>query len=121
MTKHILTVDDETAVLELLGEAVTAAGFRVTGVSTTREAIQVVQQDTPHLIITDLQLEDGDGFDLVEQVKAVAPQIPIILLTGMLFDEAVVRGEAWSKIAAYVPKASSLEKIMQTVKLHMPR
>lgn len=120
LPKHILTVDDETVVRELIGEALTAAGFRVTGVGTTQEALQVVQHDPPDLILTDLQLEDGDGFELAERVKAAAPQIPIVLLTGMLFDPEVLQGPAWAQIAAYVPKTSSLEQILQTVRQHLP-
>jgi DNA-binding NtrC family response regulator len=120
MTKHILSVDDETAVRELIVEALTAAGFRVTGVATADEALQVIKNDPPQLILTDLQLEECDGFDLADRVKAVAPQLPVILLTGVLFDPEVVQGPAWQKIAAYLQKTSSLAEIVQTVTRHLP-
>jgi DNA-binding response OmpR family regulator len=120
MTKHILAVDDEPAVRDLICEALTMAGFRVTGASNASEAMQVLLGDPPDLIITDLQLEEGDGFDLVDRVKAAAPKTPIILLTGVLFDEEIVRGPVWEKIAAYVQKTSSLEHIVRTVKQHVP-
>src|SRR3954469_14563892 len=106
MKKHILTVDDEAPVRELIGEALTYAGFRVTGVSSADEALQVMQNDPPDLVMTDLQLEAEDGFELADRVKAVAPQTPIILLTGVLFDPEVVKGPVWQKIAAYVEKTS---------------
>ena len=120
MAKHILLVDDETEIRELLVEALTEAGFRTTGVSSAHEALQVVQNDSPDLVVTDLQLQEFDGFDVVERVKAIAPQTPIILLTGMLFDPEIVQGAVWQKIAAYVPKTSSLEQIVQSVKQHLP-
>lgn len=120
MPKHILTIDDEADVRELIGEALTDAGFRVTGVSTAAEALQVVHNDRPDLVITDLQLEECDGFEVAERVKAVAPQIPIVLLTGVLFDRDVVQGPVWQKIAAYVQKTTSLEQIVQTVTRHLP-
>ncbi len=120
MPKHILTVDDETIVREMIVEALTAKGFRVTGVGTLEETLQVVQSDPPDLILTDLQLEECDGFDLTERVKTVAPHIPIILLTGVLFDQEVAKGPSWNKIAAYLQKTSTLEKIVQTVKQHLP-
>jgi DNA-binding response OmpR family regulator len=116
MAKHILLIDDEAEVRDLVGEALTVEGFRVTGVCSTNEAMQIIRDDLPQLIITDLQLGELDGFDLIEQVKAIVPQMPIILLTGMLFDKDVVRGAVWQKIAAYVPKTSTLDHIIQTVK-----
>jgi CheY-like chemotaxis protein len=120
MTKHILTIDDEAQILELLREALTAAGYRVTGVSSAEEALQVVRADPPDLILTDLQLEETDGFDVIDQLKAVAPKIPIILLTAMLFDPEVIRGPVGKKIAAYVEKTASLERILGEVKRNLP-
>jgi len=116
MKKHILTIDDESEIRELLQAILSASGYRVTGGSSAVEALRVVRADAPHLIITDLQLEEGDGFELVEQVKAVAPQIPIIMLTGVLFDPDVMRGPAGQKIAAYVEKTSPLERVLQEVR-----
>jgi DNA-binding NtrC family response regulator len=120
MTKHILTIDDEAPILDLLREALTAAGYRVTGVSTLAEALRVVQDDSPNLILTDLQLEDTDGFEVIDQLKEVAPAIPVILLTGMLFDADVIRGPIGKKIAAYVEKTASLARILGEVKRHLP-
>lgn len=120
MNMHILTIDDEAAILDLLREALTAAGYRVTGVNTLEEALRVIQDDSPSLILTDLQLEDSDGFEVIDQLKEVAPAIPIILLTGMLFDAAVIRGPIGKKIVAYVEKTASLARILAEVKRHLP-
>lgn len=120
MKKHILTVDDESEIRELLREILTASGYRVTGASSVEEAMRVVKNDPPQLVITDLQLEESDGFELVEQVKGVAAQTPIIMLTGVLFDPAVLRGPVGKKIAAYVEKTSPLEHVLKVVAKHMP-
>ncbi len=121
MTKHILTIDDETEIREVLCAVLTRAGYRVTAVSSAVEAMQIVLTDQPHLIITDLQLEETDGFDVIDQVKLIAPEVPIILLTGMLFDPDVIRGTVGEKIACYVEKTAPLEHILQQVKLHLPK
>lgn len=120
MNKHILTVDDESQIRELLREILAASGYRVSGASSTVEAMRVVRDDPPDLIITDLQLEEGDGFDLVEQVQAVAPKLPIIMLTGVLFDPQVIRGPIGEKIAAYVEKTAPLERVLQEVRRQLP-
>lgn len=118
-TKHILTIDDETEIRELLQEFLGAAGYRVSGASNPDEALRIVRNDPPDLIITDLQLEEVDGFDVIELIKAIAPKTPIILLTGVLFDPEVVRGPVGEKIVAYVEKTEPLERVLQEVKRHL--
>ncbi|MEN9635662.1 MAG: Photosynthetic apparatus regulatory protein RegA [Verrucomicrobiota bacterium] len=116
MTKHILTIDDESVIRDLLREVLTAAGYRVTGVSSAAEAMDAVRASRPDLIITDLQLEESDGFEIIDQLAAVAPSVPIILLTGMLFDHETLNRIVGNKIAAYLEKTASLETIISEVK-----
>jgi DNA-binding response OmpR family regulator len=120
MKPHILTIDDESIIRELLHEILSASGYRVTGVSTLDEAMRIVKSDPPNLIITDLQLEESDGFDVVVQVKAVLPAVPIILLTGVLFDRQVMRGPVGERIAAYIEKTAPLERVLAEVRKHLP-
>lgn len=121
MKMHILTVDDESEIRELLREILTAAGYRVSGASTLEEAMHVVRSDPPDLVMTDLQLEESDGFELVEQVKTLAPKIPVIMLTGVLFDPEVIRGPVGEKIAAYVEKTAPLERVLEVVRRQLPK
>jgi two-component system response regulator GlrR len=113
--KHILIIDDETAILELLEEYLTAQGFRVTASSSAAAARKAAQADAPDLIITDLQLEDSDGLQLVEHLKASLPDIPVILLTGVLFDSKVVEERISKKVSAYVSKTSPLQQLLGEV------
>lgn len=120
MTKHLLIIDDEEPIRDILRETLTIAGYRVTAVSNPVEALQVIRIDPPTLVITDLQLVDSDGFEVIEQVKALDPTIPIIILSGMLFDLDEIPDEVSKKIAAYIPKTSSLSTILQEVKKCVP-
>lgn len=114
--KHILTIDDESVILEMLQELLTSYGYRVTGASSEDEALRVIHRDSPDLIITDLQLDDADGFDVIEQVKILVPNTPIIVLTGVLFDPAVARSLIGEKIAAYLEKTAPLEQVLKEVR-----
>ena len=58
---------------------------------------------------------------LAQRVKAVAPQTPIILLTGVLFDPAVIKGPAGEKIACYIEKTAPLDHILKAVKRYLPQ
>ena len=115
MKKHILVIDDEATIRTLLAQFLAASGFRVTAVASAAEALLSVRQDPPHLIISDLQLEDSDGLEMVDQLKSAHPDAPVILLTGVLFDEDVVRDVLSKKVACYLEKTSSLAQILETV------
>lgn len=113
---HILTIDDEQNIRYLLSEVLTAGGYRVTGAETAAEGLAIVRRDPPDLIITDLQLEETDGFEFIEEVKQLAPHIPVMLLTGVLFDPMTVEQLGEKKIAAYLEKTAPLERILREVR-----
>ena len=64
--KHILCIDDEAPILDLLKEYLSSQGYRVTTVSTAVEARRIVEADKPDLVISDLQLEETDGLHLID-------------------------------------------------------
>lgn len=113
---HILTIDDEAAIREILHAALLSDGFRVTAVESAHEGLAVVRADPPDLIITDVQLEESDGFEFIDDVQRIAPAIPIMLLTGVLFDPATIQRLAEKKIACYLEKTVSLARILQEVR-----
>lgn len=111
MQKHILIVDDEAEIRDLLGLFLTSNGYRVTALESALEAQRFVAGNQPDLIITDLQLEDSDGLELIDQLKGALPNTPVILLTGVLFDAQVFRDTLSKKVSAYLMKTSPLAKI----------
>ena len=115
MKQHILIVDDEADIRDLLAQFLTINGYRTTAVASAAEALKVGHQDPPDLIIADLQLEDADGLEMIAELKALLPDKPVILLTGVLFDPEVVRDVLSTKVACYLEKTSSLARIMEAV------
>jgi CheY-like chemotaxis protein len=115
MKKHILTIDDEAEVRDLLGVVLTSKGYRVTAASSGVEALRVVKTDPPDLIISDLQMEDADGLELVEEIKKTLTDVPVILLTGVLFDPEVVRDTISKKVSCYIEKTAPLTRILDEV------
>lgn len=120
MKNHILVLDDEDFIRELLGEFLTDAGYRVTTVATVSAALKSARQEQPDLVISDLQLEDGDGLQMIDQLKTDYPDIPVILLTGVLFDHEVVDKVLVKKVDCYLEKTSPLSKIGETVQSLLP-
>jgi DNA-binding NtrC family response regulator len=116
MKKHILCVDDETDIREMLKEILTIQGYRVSAVATPDEARQIVKNDLPQLVISDFQIEDQDGFVMVESLKKISPNLPILLLTGVVFDHDVVREMIPKKVSAYLDKTASLATIVTQIR-----
>ena len=115
MKKHILIVDDEADIRDLLAQFLTVNGYRTTAVASAAEALLVGQHDPPDLMVADLQLEDADGLEMIAELKAMLPDEPVILLTGVSFDPEVVRDVLSTKVACYLEKSSSLARILEEV------
>jgi two-component system OmpR family response regulator len=115
MKKHILLVDDEVEIRELLTQFLVGSNYEVTAVGSAAEALRAVQSRPPQLIISDLQLEDSDGLAMVDQLKATRPDTPVILLTGVFFDPTVFRDTLSKKVSGYVYKTSPLTQILSEV------
>jgi DNA-binding NtrC family response regulator len=115
MKKHILSIDDEADIRELLQEVLTIKGYRVTTAADPEKAKKIVKEDPPNLIIMDFQIEEGDGFVLIEEIKKLGPDIPILLLTGAVFDRNVVRDTIEKKVARYLDKTASLNTIVSEI------
>jgi CheY-like chemotaxis protein len=120
MQKHVLIVDDEAPIREILALMLGQNGYRVTEAATVGEAQQVFQRDPPDLLISDLQLEDSDGLMMIAELKKSMPNLPVILLTGVLFEDDVVRDTLSKVITAYLPKTTPLAKILDEVRRALP-
>lgn len=117
--KHILLVDDEAAVRALLTEVFHNAGYRISEAASSSAALEKVRAEAPDLVITDLQMDETDGFEFIDALHATAPKLPIILLTGVMFDPVVIERTLAGKIACYIEKTSSLEEITAKVRRHL--
>ena len=106
MKKHILVVDDEADIRDLLMQILEHSGYRVSAVATAIEALRLAAKDPPQLIISDLQLEDSDGLDMIELLKAMLPNTPMMLLTGVFFDPKVVR-DPWCCASPTAPRTAA--------------
>lgn len=80
-TDHILVVDDDPKVRTLLRRCLEAEGFVVSEAETGPQALSSIGANNYDLITLDINLGEGDGFDVVRQVRHTS-QVPIIMVTG---------------------------------------
>ena len=83
--KKILIVDDNRLSLELLKKMLSPRDFLVISAENGKQAHVLVQEEKPDLIITDYDMPEMDGLDLIRQLKSHehTRQIPVIMLTAM--------------------------------------
>jgi CheY-like chemotaxis protein len=71
---HVLVVADSADIREIVIQALEWQGATVTGVSTAEHALALLEQSRPRVLISDLEMLDKDGYWLIGQVRALAPE-----------------------------------------------
>jgi DNA-binding NtrC family response regulator len=89
--KNILVVDDDRIILDSLTEFLSLEGFRASGAETLKAALTELQRQSYSLVITDVNLPDGDGLELLDMVAREYPQTVVIVITGYGTIESAVR------------------------------
>jgi two-component system, OmpR family, KDP operon response regulator KdpE len=78
---RVLVVDDEPAILRFLRPALEANGFEVSAATTAGEAMKRIAGEHPEIVVLDLGLPDGDGKDVIRQVRQWS-DVPIVILSA---------------------------------------
>lgn len=80
----IAVVDDEPDILELIGLHLARAGFIVKPFTAARPLLQFLEKQMPNLLVLDLMLPDGDGFEICKSLKNEqrSSALPILILTA---------------------------------------
>ncbi|WP_352746976.1 response regulator [Mesorhizobium sp. M0185] len=84
--KHILVVDDDPEIRDMLTNYLESQNFRVSAVADSRAMSRVLNEKPVDLTILDMRLADEDGFDIMRQLGS-PPEAPIIIITGHRCDE----------------------------------
>ncbi|CAN5231093.1 response regulator transcription factor [soil metagenome] len=79
---HLLVVDDEESLAEMLGTALRFAGYDVKLASGGIEALRAVKEDPPDLVVLDVNLPDLDGFEVCRRLRRDGHDMPLIFLTA---------------------------------------
>ncbi|MFQ5824798.1 MAG: sigma-54-dependent transcriptional regulator [bacterium] len=89
-TKSILIVDDEASVRESLEKVLSKAGYVTRTASSGYKAFALLSKETVDIVLSDLKMPDGDGIELLKNIKKKYADIEVILLTGYGTIEAAV-------------------------------
>jgi two-component system OmpR family response regulator len=107
---RLLVVDDEDALLDLLGDALRFAGYDVHLARSGFEALKLAADLAPALILLDVNLPDLDGFEVCQRLRRDGSDVPVIFLTAR-DDPADLRNGFTRGGDDYVTKPFSLEEL----------
>ena len=117
----VLIVDDSPVDRRLAGKLLEtrAGGHEPTGITVAtaengQQALEAIARESPDVVVTDLQMPEMNGLELVVQVRARHPLVPVILMTAHGSEELAVRA-LQSGAASYVPKRELAEDLLETV------
>ena len=127
-TGHILLIDDEERLRSLLARILALEGYNLTEASTAREGLRRLEQSEYQVILCDVKLPDGNGVELVSELKQRSPDSEVILLTayGNIPDgvqaikngafDYLTKGDDQERILPLVSRAMDKARLQQRVR-----
>lgn len=119
---RVLFVDDEPELVELECRVLSRMGFRVTGCHEPRCALDVLRAHPQEfdVVVTDVAMPGMSGFDLVREIRALDPNLPIVMISGYVTprDEEAARKLG---VCALLLKPSTAEELGQAVATSISR
>lgn len=121
---NILLTDDDPIVLKTVGVFLSARDHRVRTASDGSEALRLMDEAPPDLVISDIQMPGMDGIAFLKAVREKFPDLPVILMTGHATVETAVAALR-SRAYDYLKKPVSLEElqacIARVIRNHHPK
>jgi len=117
---RLLVVDDEPTILHLLSGSLRFAGYEVVTAASGTEAVRAAVSARPDLILLDVMMPDGDGFEVVRRLRATGRDVPVIFLTAR--DEVPDRVTGFALGGDdYVTKPFSLDEVLMRIRAVLRR
>jgi len=113
--RNIWVVDDDESIRWVLERGLSENGIDVETFDSANKVIKKLETENPQLILTDIKMPGKSGIDLLDEVKELRPDIPIIIMTAHSDLESAVESYehgAWE----YLPKPFDIEEAISMVK-----
>ncbi len=83
--------------------------------SSLSDAYELVQRIKPDILLLDIQLPDGNGYDLVPKITSASPHTRVVVLTSYTDEDTVMRAVDYS-VSGFLPKTASLTEFYKTIR-----
>lgn len=111
----VLVVDDEEGIRDSLSGIFEDEGYTVLSSNSGEEALKILKEQTPDLVLLDVWLPGIDGMKTLKEIKELKPELPVIMISGHGNIEVAVKA---TRIGAYdfLEKPLSLERVLLATK-----
>jgi DNA-binding response OmpR family regulator len=116
--KTVLLVEDEPLLANLLRQRLERENFNVLVGHDGEEALQILKEKKPDLILLDIILPKVSGFELMEKVRSEPgfQKAPIIVVSNLGQESDIERGESLGAVGYFVKAKLSIEELVEKVK-----
>ncbi|WP_020618510.1 response regulator [Paenibacillus daejeonensis] len=80
--KKVLIVDDQNGIRVLLVEVFSSEGYLTYQASNGKLALEIVKEESPHLVLLDMKIPGMDGLEILKHIKAINREIKVIMMTA---------------------------------------
>jgi len=113
---HVLIVDDDAQLCEMFQDYFSRCGYEASAALDAAEALAAAQERSADIVILDVMLGNDDGLEVLAKLKKAHPGLPVVVITGLGYDEKILT-EALEKGAdGYLSKGGSPDDLLNRVK-----
>ena len=116
MKQRILIVDDESIIGETLKAYLETQNFEVCFMTDAVGIVSKIDSGVWDLVILDLALADADGLEVLEMLKQTYTSLPVLILTGMGYDDELMREAMRLRADGYMSKTVALPHLVAEVR-----
>jgi DNA-binding NtrC family response regulator len=114
MKKHVLVIDDEPAVCELLSTVLEDAGYEVSVAYDGPSGLESIERKPPHVLLLDFMLPGMDGIEVLCEARHRWPTLPVIIITAFGTPELTIKANKFSVIEV-VSKPFDTNKLLDLI------
>lgn len=113
--KNILVIEDNHAILDVITLILQSEAYKVTGLNKSVDMMAHIQDSEPDLIILDIMLPDGDGRDILKQLRTTpaTEHIPVLLISARYTSENIQHGEY--KPNGFLAKPFDIDELLDRI------
>jgi len=113
--KLILVVDDERDFLKIISSRIESWGYKVISASSGSEAITLIKDRKPDIVILDYMMPEMDGIATLKKIRHIDKKLPVIMFTAYP-NEKTIKGAENLGVVAFIPKLSMFSDTQEALK-----
>jgi two-component system, OmpR family, response regulator len=111
---RVLLVEDDDDNRELMAEVLEASGCQVLSAATGQEGLRTLSEHSVDVVVTDVGMPGMGGLEVARAAKAIAPKVPVVIVTGWAEREDIARARG-KDVDAVLIKPVDPDTLTQTV------